>query len=190
MAEALSDKELISAYRVGNTEAARVLFDRYYARLIALVHRERGSRLKSIEESTDVAQSVLKSLFGQLVGGPMSMQSCDSLWPLLATIALNKIRNRGKFWQRACRDLARVQSIEQAADPLERGPLPEDAVILRDLVENLLAAFSDRRRRIIELVLEGHPVHTIAAALKISERTVYDTRQAAAEILERLKAGL
>ena len=55
-----------------------------------------------------------------------------------------------------------------------------------DLVERLLAPFSERRRRIIELILAGQPVNRIAAEVGTSERTVFNTRQAAAKILEQI----
>lgn len=113
----------------------------------------------------------------------------DGLWPLLATITLNKIRNRGKFWQRKQRDPTRMQPLEAGSDPLETGPSAEDTVVLEDLIERLLEPFSDRRRRILEGILAGQPVNKIALQVGTSERTVLNTRLAAAKILEQILAS-
>src|SRR5262249_29296349 len=135
-----------------------------------------------------VAQSVLRSFFGQLRSQRVAVGGDDSLWPLMVTITLNKLRNRGKFWQRARRDPSRAQPLDSQRDPLETGPSPDDVASLGDLFEGLRGPFSDRRRRIIELILAGQPVGQIAAEVGASERTVFNTRLAAAKILEEVLA--
>ncbi len=185
----MDDERLLAAYRAGRDEAATQLFERYYQRLIELIRRQSGWRLKQAEGSTDVAQSVLRSFFEQIRSRPIEIESDDGLWPLLATITLNKIRNRGKFWQRKQRDPTRMQPLEAGADPLETGPSAEDAVVLEDLIQRLLEPFSDRRRRILEGILAGQKVNQIALQVGTSERTVLNTRLAAAKILEQILAG-
>src|SRR5947207_8697176 len=93
------DQQLISAYRQGDEAAASALFERYYLRLLELIRRQLGWKLREVEGSTDVAQSVLKSFFSQIRQNRVEIGPDNSLWPLLVTIALNKLRNRGKFWQ-------------------------------------------------------------------------------------------
>ncbi len=180
------DQELVAAYRAGGEEAATALFERYYARLLELIRREQGWRLRQAEGSADIAQSALRSFFAQLRESPVELVGDDNLWPLLVTITLNKVRNRGKFWQRQRRDPSRQAPIEAGDDPLEQGPSPADAVVLKELIENLLAPFSDRRRRTVEMILEGHTNRAIAKEVGTTERTIYNTRQAAAKILKAL----
>ena len=186
MAEFTSDEQLLLAYRQGSQQAATVLFERYYVRLLELVRRQLGWRLKEVEGSTDVAQSVLRSFFSQIGDEGVTLGPDDSLWPLLVTMTLNKVRNLGKFWQREKRDLGRQVTLEGKNDPLERGPSPEDAAAVKELVEQLLAPFSDRRRKILERILEGESAVSIASEIGTTERTVYNTRRAAAKILEQV----
>jgi DNA-directed RNA polymerase specialized sigma24 family protein len=180
------DEVLIAKFREGNEDAAAALFERYFERLVMLARGQLGWRLKGVEGSTDMAQSVLRSFFMQLKADDIRVGPEDSLWPLLVTITLNKVRNRAKFWQRERRDLARQIPLQEGGDPLESGPSPQDAAELRDLVDRLLEPFSPRRRRTIELILAGESVARIVAEVGTTERTVYNTRQAAARILERL----
>jgi DNA-directed RNA polymerase specialized sigma24 family protein len=133
-----------------------------------------------------VAQSVLRSFFSQIRQDHVQIGPDNSLWPLLVTIALNKMRNHGKFWQRERRDPARQVPLQAQDDPLEQGPSPQDVAAVKELVDRLLEPFSDRRRRIIELILEGQPVGQIAAEVGATQRTVYNTRRAAAKILEQV----
>ena len=180
------DQELLAAYRAGGEEAATALFERYYARLIELIRHQQGWRLRQAEGSADIAQSALRSFFAQLRDEPTTLVGDDNLWPLLVTITLNKVRNRGKFWQRQRRDPSRQTPLTPGDDPLEQGPSPADALVLKELIENLLAPFSNRRRRTVEMILEGHTNRVIALEVGTTERTIYNTRQAAARILQAL----
>ncbi len=186
MTSSALDKELIAAYRQGNEEAASALFERYYTRLLELIRRQLGWKLREVEGSTDVAQSVLRSFFSQIRQNHVEIGPDNSLWPLLVTIALNKLRNHGKFWQRECRDPSRQVPLAALDDPLEQGPSPQDVAAVKELVDRLLEPFSDRRRRIIELILEGQPIGKIATEVGATERTVYNTRRAAGKILEQV----
>jgi RNA polymerase sigma-70 factor (ECF subfamily) len=183
-----TDEKLIAAYRQGDQAAASELFERYYSRLLELIRRQFGWKLRQVEGSMDVAQSVLRSFFSQIRQNRVQIAPDDSLWPLLATIAINKVRNRGKFWQRDKRNPDREIPLAAGGDPLEQGPSPDDAAAIKELIDRLLEPFSERRRRIIQLILEGSPVGEIAKEVGSTERTVYNTRRAAAKILEQVLA--
>jgi RNA polymerase sigma-70 factor, ECF subfamily len=183
---AVPDQQLISAYREGDEAAASQLFERYYVRLLDLIRGQLGWKLREVEGSTDVAQSVLRSFFCQIRQDKVEVTPDNSLWPLLATIALNKVRNRGKFWKRERRDPSRQVQLGAGPDPLETGPAPDDVAAVKELVDRLLEPFSERRRQIIKLILEGHGVGEIAKLIGTTERTVYSTRLAAGKILEQV----
>jgi RNA polymerase sigma factor (sigma-70 family) len=182
------DQKLIAAYRQGDEAAANELLEKYYVRLLELIRRQLGWKLRDLEGSTDVAQSVFRSFFSQVRENRVQIAPDNSLWPLLVTIALNKVRNLGKYWQREKRDPDRQVRLDGQDDPLESGPSPQDVAAVKELVDRLLEPFSPRRRRIIELILEGQGVGQIAQQVGATERTVYNTRRAAAKILEQVLA--
>jgi RNA polymerase sigma factor (sigma-70 family) len=183
--ESPDDAKLVAAYRAGDEEAAYVLHRRYYVRLIELIRRQMGWRAKEMDSSADVAQSAMQCFFAQLKKD-VEISSHGDLWPLLVTITLNKVRNRAKYWQRQRRDPLRRVPLSDRIDPLERGASPEDAAVMHELLDQLLAPFSGRRRQIVRLILEGVPVHEIAERMGTTERTIYNTRKAAAKILRRV----
>lgn len=189
MLSAAPDEKLIAAYREGDEAAASALFERYYSRLLDLIRRQFGWKLRQVDGSMDVAQSVLRSFFSQIRQNRVQLAPDDSLWPLLATIAINKVRNRGKFWHREKRNPDREIALAAGSDPLEQGPSPDDAAAVKELIDRLLEPFSERRRQIIQLILEGCPVGQIAKEVGSTERTVYNTRRAAAKILEQVLAS-
>jgi RNA polymerase sigma-70 factor (ECF subfamily) len=178
-----SDDRLLDAYRAGNDDAATQLFHRYYQRLTGLARRHLGWELQGVEDSADLALSVFETVFRRCRSEQVVIQPDQSLWPLLAAITLNKARNRQKFHHRMRRDRSRQTSLADR-DPLQSGPAPDDAVILKELVEQLVQSFeSKRRQQILRLLLEGQPISEIASQLDISERTVYKTREAAMQVL-------
>lgn len=182
-----SDQSLLSAYRAGDEAAAQKLFDRYYARLTRLARREMSARLRAVEGSSDLVQSALRSFFWRGREDQIEVDPGGTLWPVLVRITLNKIRNRAKFWARQRRDAGREQPLGEGNDPLERDPSPEDAAMLHELVGQLLQPFPERRRRIVQMILEGYGVKEIADQLGTTERTVYNTRQAACQILDQIR---
>lgn len=176
------DEALVRAYQEGDEDAAAALFERFYDRLIAMIGKEMNLRYRRVEGPSDVAQSALRSFFRCLREGRIEIAPDGSLWPLLAAITLNKIRNRAKYWTRERRNIGREVALE-TADPLLRDPTPQEAAELKDFTEALLAAFPPRRRRILELLLAGYTISEIAAELNTSRFTIYNTRKAAQDLL-------
>jgi len=181
-----TDADLIAAYRGGDEDAAETLFKRYYQRLSTQVRESLGMRLQAVEEPSDITQSAFRSVFRRTREDRLSLLAGDDLWPLLAAVAMNKIRTRARFWSRQRRDTKRNVPMDAGPDPLEDGPDPQDVAALQELVNDLLGAFSDLRRSILEHVLQGYRNREIADKLGTTERTVYSTRRAAAVLLTRL----
>lgn len=181
------DRELIDAYRRGQEEAAAVLFDRYYQRLRAMAVREKGWDLREVDTASDIVQSALRNFFRRIRSDqkPLEASGDEGLWPYLVTLTLNKIRNRVQYWQRH-RRRAQVVSLESASDPIEHAPDAEAIASTSETIDNLLGAFPARRQAILKLLLQGYTSREIALTLGTTERTVYNTRQAACKVLDQL----
>ena len=180
------DEDLLVAFQSGDDGAGDVLFGRYYSRLVELVRRRMGWRVARNEESSDVAQSVLRSVFRRSrCDTTIQPDESGSLWPLLVTIAVHKLYNRDKFWQRQRRDARREVPMDDGLTAPPQTPTPEDIATTHDLIEQLLQAFPPRRKRILELLLEGRATSDVAQLVQVSERTVYTTRVAAGEVLRQ-----
>jgi len=183
------DEDLLAAFQSGDDAAGDVLFGRYYSRLVELVRRRMGWRVARAEDSSDVAQSVLRSVFRRSRGdATIQPDASGSLWPLLVTIAVNKLCNRDKFWQRQRRDARREVPLDDGLAASPQSPTPVDIASTQDLIEQLLQAFPPRRKRILELLLEGRTTCDVAELVHVSERTVYTTRRAAGELLRQFLA--
>lgn len=178
-----ADAQLLAAYSRGDDEAARVLFERYYRRLIALVGARRGWVLRQTESSADVVQSVFRSVFARGRAGQIELGDDEPLWPLLVTIALHKVYNHAAHWNRQRRTPAREAPAE-LGELLQKGPAPEDAAMVSELIDELVAAFPERRQRIVALLIQGESVPAISRTVGVSQRTVYHTRQAVADTLQ------
>jgi len=186
MVEPPSDRALLAQYSAGDDEAARAIFERYYHRLIGLLRAKMTGRLGELEDSSDLVQSILVGVLRKGRDGAIDLSDATSLWPLLAAATMNKIRDRARFWNRQRRDAGRAQALDAQGDFAGHEPSVEDLNILEETMHQLLQQFSERRRRILELLFEGYGTGEVAAAVGTSERTVYTTRLAAAEVLHQL----
>lgn len=181
-----TDHDLLAALQSGDDAAAERIFCRYYERLIGLVSQNYSNRVARTESDSDVVQSVFRSFFRRGAAQEFRIADDGSLWPILVTIALNKIRNRAKFWSRKKRDIRRTAGIEELSGILSREPSPEEAAVLQEVITDLLGRFSERRRRILELLLEGCSLTEVMETLGTTRFTVAGTRKAAAEVLEQV----
>jgi RNA polymerase sigma factor (sigma-70 family) len=181
----LDDRELLDRIRQHDEAAERALFQRYYDRLLRFARGKMNLRLQTVEPASDVALSAMKSVLLGIPLGRVEVGSRGDLWPLLVAVTLNKIRSRWRRHSGPRRDLGRNVPLGDYEFLLCREG-DADAAELNDLVEQLLSKFPGRRRRILEMVLEGYRVNEIARELGIAERTVYNTRQRAMATLREL----
>ena len=184
----LPDDRLWAAHQDGDEAARAVLFRRYYVRLIELTREKMGGLLREVEDSSDVVQSVFESLFKPGRAHRIEVGTGESLWPLLFTIMLNKLRSHARHWRRKRRDRSREVRLDDR-DLLETGPSPEDAKMLHEQIEELLEPFSSQRREVLKGLLQGLSAEEVARQAGVSRRTVYRTRKAAREILEQILAA-
>jgi RNA polymerase sigma-70 factor (ECF subfamily) len=188
--------DLMARLRGGDEEAARLIFQRFAGRLIALARSRLDERLRQKVGPEDVVQSALKSFFFRHAAGQFELDSWDSLWSLLTVITLRKCGHKVEHFRAACRDVRRERVAPSAEDDsaaswqgIAREPTPDEAAQLADTVEQLFAGLDTDDRRIVELALQGHTAAEISVQLGILERTVYRRLERVKGRLERLSSG-
>ncbi|HEY8504941.1 MAG TPA: sigma-70 family RNA polymerase sigma factor [Gemmataceae bacterium] len=187
---------LMEALRSGSDGAAREVFARFAQRLVALARRQFDRPFGHKIDPEDVVQSAYKSFFLRHREGKLEVGSWDSLWSLLTVITLRKCADRVEYFRAQRRDAAReVQAIGPGDRPepwqqaLDREPMPEEAAILAETVDQLFESLDPDERPILELSLEGYTAAEISQRLGRAERSVRRLRERVRKKLERMQAG-
>jgi DNA-directed RNA polymerase specialized sigma24 family protein len=166
-------------------EAARVIWERFSARLLDLVRRHLDNRIRRREDEQDVLQSVYASFcIGQLKA-KTSPASREELWKLLVRITMCKVVNTAHRHMAGRRDVRRERTEAHEANGAESlfprwmlehvdrtQPSPEEKVIVLEEVERLLHGLSPDFRRIVIWKLEGYTNAEIAGMIDRTVRSV------------------
>jgi RNA polymerase sigma factor (sigma-70 family) len=180
--------QLIDRLRSGSPdssdEAARLVWERYFPRLLTLARRHLDRRIRVLQDEGDVVQSMGRSFFRRLRRGDFDLADRDALWALLVTITLNKARNAADRHFAARRDVRRERLLPLsdasrsdaahevfALEAVE--PTPAEAVVLNEALERRLRDLPEPDlRQVAVMKLEGYTNHEIAEAMECSERSV------------------
>jgi RNA polymerase sigma factor (sigma-70 family) len=174
MLEDASNQELMHAWREGNHLAAQVLVQRYMARLTAFARGRLSRKLSRRIDAEDVVLSAWRSFFVATGNGRIAAPGGDDLWPLLVTLTMRKLA-RQVARQTAQRRNVAVEATSHELDwqvIVARDPSPEEAALLADEVESLMAKLAHSDREVLTRRLQGEDQTVIATALNCSERTV------------------
>jgi DNA-directed RNA polymerase specialized sigma24 family protein len=181
-------------------EAARVIWERFSARLLGLVRRHLDNRIRRREDEQDVLQSVYTSFCIGQFSGKTSPASREELWKLLVRITMCKVVNTANRHHAARRDVRRERT--ETFDPPTAGslfprwmlehvdrsqPSQEEKIIVLDEVERLLHGLSPEQRRIVIWKLEGFTNAEIAGMI---DRTVRSVELKIQVIRKRVTLGL
>lgn len=133
------DLTLLGQWKLGDQDAANEFHNRYVEKLLSLIQGNIARRFGSRFDADDVAQSVLRTFFGAAADGRLKVSRNDDVWKLLATIALNKVRNQVKFHDAQKRRGGQTAPGPELLDGLG-DPTDQDAVEIADLVETMIRA--------------------------------------------------
>lgn len=183
-------QELLDRLRQGDESAAGELLDRYASRLIALAMSRIHGRLQRRIDPEDVVQSALGSFFRRVSEGAYEANDQHGLWPLLATITINRLRKRIEFHGADKRALDAEESI-YAGDSavsfvpaaLAEEPAHEDEVALMEELDVVFAKLTPLHREIVMRSLAGDSPLVVADEVNRTERTVR-------RVLERFRTML
>jgi RNA polymerase sigma-70 factor (ECF subfamily) len=194
MADAETFARLMARLRTGEDAAAREVFERFAARLIATARGRFNRLLARKVDPEDVVQSAFRSFFVRHRAGKLDVGGWDGLWNLLTVITLRKCADRAGYFLADRRNVAREASGPDGEDgsrawlaALDRQPRPEEAVMLAEAVECLFRDVSAHERPVLELSLQGYTAPEISLRLGRAERSVRRLRERIRKRLERMQ---
>jgi RNA polymerase sigma factor (sigma-70 family) len=159
-------------------------------KLLSLVQRKVSGRLGSRFDAEDVVQSVMNSWFDGIRERRIHPTSGSEIWPLIAAIALNKVRSRIRSALTHKNDVFRNEAAGDLVNTLPE-PTPEDAVEFADLLEAISRNVDEKSIQVLRLILEGYSVTEISDLIKVSTKTVQRRKQnLRREILKHLPEDL
>jgi DNA-directed RNA polymerase specialized sigma24 family protein len=185
----MSSDESVSAWiddlKTGEHPAADRIWNRFYARLLALARRKLRRGPRRVADEEDVVTSAFNSFFLRAQQGQFpQLHDRDDLWHLLAVItehkALNQARAercekrgggnvRGESAMLSPDASASAWGMQQWVDP---EPTPAFAAAMTESLSRLLESLDPDLRQIALLKLEGRTNEEIAALIGRSLPTV------------------
>jgi RNA polymerase sigma factor (sigma-70 family) len=177
---------LVERLKDGDHEAARLLWQRYYPRLVALARQKLQGAAPRVADEEDAALSAFDSFCRRAEQGQFpDLKDRDGLWALLVVLTAHKAADVLRHHRREKRGGGIVHgdsALRPAGGDSGQGgfddlpgddPTPEEAALLAEEVEALLTRLSDPGlRQVAVWKLEGYTNAEIAGRLGCSEPTV------------------
>jgi RNA polymerase sigma factor (sigma-70 family) len=161
---------LLDACRRGDPDAAAELVRRYRPHIRAAVRRRLAAGMRMRFDSQDFTQDVWLSFFRAAIDRA-DLRDEQSLVAYLSQMARLKVAEEYRHQTTLKVGLDRAVPFS-GTDPTGRGPTPSAAALADDEWERLTAGLSDRERRMLQMLREGHTHAATAAAFQLSEKTV------------------
>ncbi len=177
---------LLERVKAGDHEAVRLLWQRYYPRLVGLARKRLQGAPRRVADEEDAALSAFDSFCRRAEQGQFpDLKDRDGLWALLVVLTARKAADLVKHLHREKRGGGKVHgdsalrpdggdSGPGGFDDLEGGdPTPEEAAILAEEVEHLLGRLREPAlRQVAVWKLEGYTNAEIAQMQGCSLPTV------------------
>jgi RNA polymerase sigma-70 factor (ECF subfamily) len=167
-----SDHTLVRRLQHGEGDAATAIFMRYAHRVRKLAEAQLGAGLGRRVDPEDVVQSVFRTFFRRTRHGHYEVPQGEELWRLLLVISLNKIRSTAAHHRSAKRDVRNTAGLGEREVVSNAHEEEECYLILKMVIDELLADLPDYQREMIALRIDGHEVAEIATRTKRAKRTV------------------
>ncbi len=165
-----SDQTLVRAVRNGDQRAATELYDRYARRAFGLVYTQMSNWLATVTEPDDIVQSVFKSVFRGVTSGRYEAPEGNTLWSLIAVIAVRKTTGRARHHSATIRDSNRNVPLESLGDS-ELAQTYDCQGLALDFKETL-ESLRESDQRVLLARIQGHSVEEIADRIGRTTRTV------------------
>ena len=172
-------KELVELAADGSDEAVWALLDRYSKNILRVVRRHLPAEIRSKVDSTDIVQSVWKSLLRNEARFDSDC-SPEQLIAYLAGMPRLKVYETHRHFTTMKGDVHREQSINShAEDPARtvevndnRTPRPDVIASARDNWTRAIDITGERGRTIVDMRLRGLTLSEISTEMNVSLSTV------------------
>lgn len=163
----------LARLKAGDAAGAQPLWERYFARLVALA-RSRMTVGRAAADEEDVALSAFNSFCaGAAAGRFPRLGDRDDLWRLLVVIVTRKARDHARSERRLKRGGGATAADVDLADILASDPTPDFAAAVAERCEVLLERLNDATLRAVAVwKMEGYTADEIAAKMGCATRTV------------------
>ena len=178
-----TDRSLVVMVRDGDEQAANLLYERYARRVLGLVRAKLGARLSTMTEPEDIVQSVFKSVFRGMQSGNYDAPPGETLWNLLAVIAVNKLRNKANHHSAQCRDSSRNIPLDTGEEGLGIAIDQASIEFFEICVRESLELLRPSHREILSMRVQGHSIDEIRELTGRSRRTIERSLQKSRELL-------
>jgi RNA polymerase sigma factor (sigma-70 family) len=171
---------LVERYRLGDEDAAQLLFIRYVQRLLDLADANLPPGLARRFGSEDVVQSVFFSLFRAVKEDRVKLEQSGDLWAWLLQVTLNKLRGREAYHLAKKRSVKREEELSSVddsgdhpfVDRWSKRPSVEELEAIADELDYLFGPCGSPLRRVVDLRLQGFTMEEIGDRLAVSHTTV------------------
>jgi len=181
----VTDRLLVARLKDGDESAATELYRRYASRLHGLADRQMSAGIRRTHEPDDIVQSAFRSLFRGVSSGSYDAPAGNSLWSLLAVIAIHKVRRKVS----RDRSVSAGSFVQLEDEPSSSQEIP--GTISEQQFESSLSEsiefLQQHEREIAGLRVQGFTVEEISERVQRSCRTVERTLQ---RIREKLSEKL
>ena len=159
--------DIIMRARSGDQRAWQELFDDCYPKIVRVIRRRISRPLRSLYDSTDIANEVMKSLAARF--HEIDFTSIDGLRAYLIRAAERKVVDGYRHGHAMKRDVSRTRATFPGDDlgQLEvpdSGPTASQLAVATESEESLLQAQGSEERSILELKMQGFTNPEVARA--------------------------
>ncbi|MBI1248535.1 protein kinase [bacterium] len=181
-------QQLLAALRQEDAAAEDEVLRQFWTRLVPLIRRRMGHRLRQRLDPEDIAQSALRSFFARARENQFTLTQKGDLWRLLAAISIHKTRRHYQHHMAAKRSLQKEDSLEaNPAVELGANQLPVEITIeIRELIDQAIGTFPPETHEAIKRYLSNQASEEIAHAIGKSPRTIRRWVQAFRAQLQQL----
>jgi DNA-directed RNA polymerase specialized sigma24 family protein len=183
MADEQTVTHWIGQLKGGDARAAQELWQRYFARLVALARQRLGGAARRAADEEDVALSAMDSFCRAAREGRFPrLDDRDDLWQLLVMLTMRKAadlaqregrQKRGGGQVAAASELGAEGEARAFAEMISREPDPAFAAEVAEQCQRLLGALSDPALRQVALAkMAGHTNEEVAGLRGVSLPTV------------------